>query len=156
MEVEWLILADSAEVVGNKLYLLGGGWDRLTVNTDLPLDQRCAVAMSIRVPWNETNQKHAFQIEVASEHPTSEAPESLAKVEGQFEVGRPPGIPPGQDQRLQLAINFNNLRIKTAGTKVITARIDGQEGQRTHFNVVRGPMLSMRAPKQGDAPAPGA
>ena len=27
MEIEWLILADSAQIVGNKLYLLGGGWD---------------------------------------------------------------------------------------------------------------------------------
>ena len=33
MEVEWLILADSAQVIGNKLYLLGGGWDQLAVNT---------------------------------------------------------------------------------------------------------------------------
>ena len=31
MEVDWLILADSAQVTGGKLYMLGGGWDRLTV-----------------------------------------------------------------------------------------------------------------------------
>ena len=31
--IEWLILADAAEVVGGKLYLMGGGWDRLTVNS---------------------------------------------------------------------------------------------------------------------------
>ena len=29
MDVEWLILADAAQVNGNKLYLLEGGWDRL-------------------------------------------------------------------------------------------------------------------------------
>ena len=143
MEVEWLILADSAEVVGNKLYLLGGGWDRLTVNTGFPIDQRCAIAVSVRVPWNETNQKHVFEVEVMSEDPQTEEPKSLVKVNGQFEVGRPPGIPQGQEQRIQLAINMG-LRLETPGTKVIIARIEGQEMRRVHFNVIPGPMLPMR------------
>ncbi|MFQ5874745.1 MAG: hypothetical protein ACE5JL_13250, partial [Dehalococcoidia bacterium] len=138
MEVEWLILADSAQVVGNKLYLLGGGWDRLTVNTGFPLAQRCAVALSVRVPWNETNQKHTFEVEVTSEDPNTEEPKSLLKVGGQFEVGRPAGISQGQDQRIQLAID-TNLRLETPGIHVIVARIEGQEKQRTSFNVVPGP-----------------
>ena len=140
MDVEWLILGDSAQVLGNKLYLLGGGWDRLTVNREFPVDRRCAVALSIRVPWNETNQKHSFEVEVAAEDPTTEAPKSLVRAGGQFEVGRPPGIPPGQDQRIQLAMDMN-LRIDAAGTKVIMARVDGQEMRRTHFNVVAGARL---------------
>lgn len=143
MEVEWLILADAAEVVGNKLYLLGGGWDRLTVNTGFPIDQRCAIALSVRVPWNETNQKHVFEVEVMAEDPQTEEPKSLLKVGGQFEVGRPPGIPQGQEQRIQLAINMS-LRLETPGTKVIVARIEGQEMRRVHFNVVPGPMLGMK------------
>ncbi|MBI4287625.1 MAG: hypothetical protein HY671_04240 [Chloroflexi bacterium] len=143
MEVEWLILADAAEVVGNKLYLLGGGWDRLTVNTGFPVDQRCAIALSVRVPWNETNQKHVFEVEVTSEDPQTEQPKSLLKVGGQFEVGRPPGIPQGQEQRIQLAINMS-LRLESPGTKIIVARVEGQEMRRVHFNVAPGPMLSMK------------
>jgi len=143
VEVEWLILADSAEVVGNKLYLLGGGWDRLTVNTGFPIDQRCAIALSVRVPWNETNQKHVFEVEVSGEDTQTEQPKSLVKVGGQFEVGRPPGIPQGQEQRIQLAISMN-LRLDSPGTKVIVARIEGQEMRRVHFNVIPGPMMPMK------------
>lgn len=144
MKVEWLILADAAQVVGNKLYLLGGGWDTSIVSRGFPVDLRCAVAFSATVPWNETNQRHAFEIEVASEDPGTEAPKNLLKVGGQFEVGRPPGIPLGQDQRVQLAIDMN-LRIDTPGTKVVVARIEGQEMRRIHFNVVpAGPMLSIQ------------
>ena len=143
MEVEWLILADSAEVVGSKLYLLGGGWDRLTVNSSFPIEQRCAIALSVRVPWNETNQKHVFEVEVMGEDPNTEQPKSLVKVGGQFEVGRPPGIPQGQEQRIQLAINMS-LRLEAAGTKVIVARIEGQEMRRVHFNVIPGPMMTMK------------
>lgn len=135
MEVEWLILADSAQVVANKLYLLGGGWDKLTVNKGFPFDQRCAIALSVKVPWNETNQRHTFEIEVLSEDQHTEEPKSIARVQGQFEVGRPPGIPVGQDQRIQLALDMG-LKIDCPGTKSIIARIDGTESKRINFNVV--------------------
>ncbi len=114
VEVEWLILADSSQVVGNKLYLLGGGWDVLTVNSGFPLDQRCAVALAVKIPWNETNRKHTFEVEVLAEDPVTEQPKSMLKVGGQFEVGRPPGIPLGQDQRVQIALE-TNLRIEAPG-----------------------------------------
>ncbi|MBI2303671.1 MAG: hypothetical protein HYU86_02860 [Chloroflexi bacterium] len=154
MDVEWLVLADAAEVVGNKLYLLGGGWDLLTVNTGFPVEQHCAIALSARIPWNETNQKHTFEIEVLEESPGTEEPKSLVKEGGYFEVGRPPGIPLGQEQRFQLAFAMN-LKMETPGTKVVVARLEGQEMRRFHFNVVPGPMLAMKAQKreQGDAPS---
>ncbi len=139
MEIEWLILADAAQVVGAKLYLLGGGWDRLTVNRELPVDQKCALALSISVPWNETNQKHSFEVEIISEDNGTEEPKSLVKVGGQFEVGRPPGIRPGQEQRFQLALEMN-LRMETAGTKTVIARIEGEEKRRIYFTVVPGPV----------------
>ncbi len=138
MEVEWLILADAAQVVGNKLYLMGGGWDRLAVNKPFPIDQRLALALSIKVPWNETNQKHAFEVELISEDKTSEAPKSLVKAGGQFEVGRPVGIIPGAEQRFQLAMDMG-LRIEEAGTKSVIARIDGEEMRRISFTVLGSP-----------------
>ena len=98
MEVEWLMLADSAQVVGSKLYLLGGGWDVLAVHKDFPFGQQLAIALAVKVPWNETNQRHNFEIEVLSEDQQTEEPKSIAKMGGQFEVGRPTGIPVGQDQ----------------------------------------------------------
>jgi hypothetical protein len=149
MEVEWLILGDSAQVLGNKLYLLGGGWDKLTVNSGFPRNQRCAVAIAIKVPWNETNHKHTFEVEVVSEDMATEEPRSMIKMAGQFEVGRPPGIPQGQDQRIQLALEMN-LRIDKAGEKVIIARIEGREMKRVHFNVIPGPMLSTKPRQEGD------
>ncbi len=143
MEVEWLILADSAQVVGNKLYLLGGGWDWLTVNRDFPTNQRCAVALSVKVPWNETNVKHNFEIEVVAEDSASEEPKSLLKLGGQFEAGRPPGIPLGQEQRIQLAVEMS-LKLESPCTMEIVARLDGTDEGRAHFRVVPGPMVAMK------------
>ena len=136
MKVEWLILADAAQVVGNKLYLLGGGWDVLTVNTAFPVSHRCAVAASFKVPWTERDRQHTFEIEIATEDGAT-----LATVNGQFEVGRPQGIPEGQDQRWQLAADLA-LTFANAGTYVIVARIGGEEDARVPFTVVPGAMRS--------------
>jgi hypothetical protein len=135
VEIEWLILADAAQVIGNKLYLLGGGWDRLTANKGFPFEQRCAIALAMKVPWNETNQKHDFEIEVCSEDQATEELKSIAKINGQFEVGRPAGIPMGQEQRIQLAIDLR-LKVDSPGTKIIIARADGAELRRLVFSVL--------------------
>ena len=137
MEVEWLIIADSAQVIGNKLYLLGGGWDVLRAKKNFPFIQPCSIAVSVKVPWNQTNEKHSFEIEIISEDQISEEPKSLAKMGGQFEVGRPPGILKGQDQRIQLAAGMG-LSIDSLGIKTVIARIDGMESKRINFNVVPG------------------
>jgi hypothetical protein len=133
VDIEWLILADSAQVVGNKLYLLGGGWDRLTLNMDVP--QHFAIAVSIKVPWGETNLRHTFEIEVLSEDKSTEEIKSIAKMGGQFEVGRPAGMPAGRDQRIQLALDMG-LKIDSPGIKRIVASIDGTVSKQLFFDVV--------------------
>ena len=136
MEVEWLILADAAQVTSNKLYLLGGGWDQLVIARTFPVTHQIAVATAFRVSWNETNQKHYFEIEIIDADGAE-----VAKLAGQFEVGRPPGIPPGQDQRTQIAVNLG-LPLKHPGTFEVVARLNGEESRRFPFNVVPHPNLS--------------
>ena len=129
MDVEWLIRADAAQVVGNKLNLIGGGWDKLTI-TEFPKPHAMGLAMSIRVPWNQTNERHSFEIEV-----TSEDGHSIQKTGGTFEAGRAPGTVPGQDQRVQFAVNVI-MQLAGPGTFVVLARLDGEEKQRVTFNVI--------------------
>ncbi|MGD0115091.1 MAG: hypothetical protein ABSC13_03695 [Dehalococcoidia bacterium] len=139
MRVEWLILADYAEIVGGKLYLMGGGWDVLTVNTGFPLTRPLGLAAAFSVPWNETNERQNVEIDIQTEDG-----QSVGKVRGEFEVGRPAGIKQGQDQRFQLAATVP-LNLPAPGTYVIVAKVGGEEQARVPFNVVGGPMLQ---PKQ--------
>ena len=129
MEVEWLIISDAAQVVDKKLYIQGGGWDRLQVNT-FPRQQSVGIALALRVPWNETNQQHTFSIEIVTEDG-----DSVSKLGGGFEVGRAPGIPNGQDQRVQMAVNVI-MNFTAPGTFNVLARIDEGEPRRVLFNVV--------------------
>ena len=138
MEVEWLILADYTEIIGGKLYLMGGGWDRLTVNSAFPLTKPVGLAAAFRVPWNETNQPQNVQIEIQTDDG-----ESVGKVGAQFEVGRPPGTKAGQNQRFQLAANVP-LTLRGPGGYVIVARVEGQDAVRVPFNVIAGPTLQAR------------
>ena len=143
--IEWLILADAAQVVGQKLYLLGGGWDTLTVNTGFPIQHRCAVVASFRIPWNETNKPHDVELIIEDQDSRE-----LLKVAGQVEVGRPPGIPNGQSQRAQIAAE-GVLEFQEPGTYVIRARIAGQEGHTVPFRIVPGPLLNQARPPQAGA-----
>lgn len=138
MEIDWLILADSAEVVNNKLYVLGGGWDSITVNSAFPIVHPCAVAAALSVPWNETNQPRNVEIEVVTDDG-----ESRAKIGAKVEAGRPTGLPRGQSQRIQFAVRFN-LKLKGPGGYVIIARIEGEEHRRVPFNIVAGPGSSLK------------
>lgn len=130
METEWILLADHVETLNNKLYLMGGGWETLTVST-LPVVHPIAIAVAFSVPWNETNQKHDVQIELADQDGAV-----LATIDGQIEVGRPPGIPLGHTQRVQMGANLA-LQFEKAGTYVITTRISGQESKRVVFAVTQ-------------------
>ena len=46
-------LCDWAEVVQNKLYIMGAGWNRAVAGVPFPL----AVAVHILVPWTEADRK---------------------------------------------------------------------------------------------------
>ena len=134
MDVDWLIIADSAQVVGGKLFLLGGGWDRLTLNQPPPRPHSMAVAVAVAVPWHETNRKHLFKIDITD----GDGTKSLATIEGEFEVGRNAGLVEGQPQRMQLAGNLM-LNIPQFGSYSIVASIDGEEKKSVPFYVVAGP-----------------
>jgi len=133
VDVEWVMLADRAEILGNKLYVMGGGWDVVTVLGPLPAQHLCGIAASFLADWNnDTNRPHDVEVEVQSEDGVQ-----IWAMRGQLEVGRPPGIRPGQRQRTQIAANLG-LSLPTLGTYVVIARVGDEELARVQFNVVAG------------------
>ena len=139
MDLEWLILADAAQVVDGKLYLMGGGWDVVTVNTGFPIQKHASIVAAFQVPWNETNERHQITIELADEDG-----QTIMRMDGEVEVGRPAGIAAGQSQRLQLALE-SMLHLQRPGTYVITASIRNEEKGRITFRAVPGPMMALRS-----------
>ena len=141
MDVDFLILADAAEATGGKLYMLGGGWDVLTINTGFPAQHPFAIGLGLSVPWNETNQRHNITVEI-----TDEDGQPAATMTGQLEVGRPAGLPLGYPQRVVIALN-GVLVAEKPGNFVIVAKIEGQEAKRVQFRIVAGPGVAKPPPQ---------
>ena len=119
-----MILADAAQEVNGKLYILGGGW-----SVTGPQVPPMALALKLDVPWNAANRPHEFLLGLVDDdgHPVSAGGEDAAGVQvgGQFEVGLPAGVPEGSDIDLALAVTLGPLPL-TAGRYAWQLWIDGE------------------------------
>jgi hypothetical protein len=101
-----LLLADAAQAVGGKLYILGGGWSIIG-----PDPSPMAIAIKIEVPWTEANVRHGLRLALFDE---DERPVVIPTQTGEqpfefhipFEVGRPAGLQAGTPLDVTLAINM--------------------------------------------------
>ncbi|HJP40602.1 MAG TPA: hypothetical protein QGF35_02725 [Dehalococcoidia bacterium] len=123
MHIDHSLLADYAEIVGGKLYLMGGGWSGLTV-PKVPSSARLAVAVGIRVDWDETNRPIPVEISIEDDDG-----EELVRITGQVNVGRPPDLTPGYSQLAQLAANMA-FTIRAVGG--YRAKIKAGDGDRVN------------------------
>lgn len=120
MKQEFLMLADGAEAVNGKIYILGGGVER-HLTQGFPTLLRADIAVGILVDWSETNQRQALLIRVADEDS-----KPVATIEAEFEAGRPPGAKPGQDFRTLMAIK-GPIPIPHSGGYKVQLELNGVE-----------------------------
>jgi len=108
------MLADAAQAVDNKLYVLGGGWS-ITGPAPVP----SAIALHLKVPWDQSNVQHHLRLELVDSDGgpvmvPGEAGEEPLRIESDFEVGRPPGLAAGTPIDVSLAINMAPLPLEPA------------------------------------------
>ena len=102
-----VLLADYAQVADGKLNIIGGGW-----NTTGPQPMPFALAVLIEVPWDRANEQHHIRIELvdADGHavvvPQPDGQDGPLVIDGDFEIGRPPGSKRGAALNFPLAINL--------------------------------------------------
>jgi hypothetical protein len=123
-----MLLADSAQVQSGKLFVLGGGWSVIG-----PDPTPSAIAAKIDVPWNDANVKHQWQLALLSDGQPfviemPEGPQPLV-LEGEFEVGRPPGLRRGTPIDFALAINLGPLPLPPDSTFEWRLTIDGETNE---------------------------
>ena len=132
-EVRWIMLADSAEVFNNKVYMIGGGWETLTVNTDLPLAFPCAVVVSLGFP-RTAGEASTLPIDITVRREDDE--ESIAAIEAAVQ----PSFAAHQyaAEKAQVILAFRLLLlIPKLGRYWIKVKFAGQEGQMS-FAVIPG------------------
>ena len=120
-----MLLADAAQAVGGKLYVLGGGWSVIG-----PGRASMAIAMKIDVPWDQTEVRHRWVLDLLDQdgqpvRTSTPEGERDVRITGNFEVGRPPGVAEGSPIDLPLAIAIGPLSLPPATRCVWRLAIDG-------------------------------
>lgn len=137
--IPYMLLADAAEALGGKLYILGGGWDRLLL-AQLPgrSVKPFAVAIGIKVPYSHTNRKFVLSVELVD----ADGNRIGEPLSAQLETGRPPGLPPGTPQTAVIAIG-TNPEFPGPGRFSFVGRVDGQIKNNVAFDIVQFQMPFM-------------
>jgi hypothetical protein len=133
LELGFLLLSDHSEAVNGKLYMTGGGWNVLRL-PELPHEWGFHISLGLDVGWEETNTHHELTISV-HDPDGAEIGEGLS---AEFEAGRPPGMPAGQEQRLVMSVG-TVAAFTASGPHAAVVNADGEELGRSRFYVTTGP-----------------
>jgi len=133
------LLADSVVVADHKMYVQGGAWNTIFAQALPVRHPRIGIGLVVRVPYAlADNMAKSFALTLEDEDgnqvPIGD-PGGQGRIEGSFTVGRPPGIQPGDEQLVALAINLDGLRFDRAGSYVFKVRIDDREVKALPFRV---------------------
>jgi len=127
--IDFLILADRADIANGKLFLMGGVVDTFLVQA-FPAQIAFGVALAIEVPWNATNDPLNVRVTFQDEDG-----QELAAIDWPISVGRPPYLRAGDVQRVPLALPSLTLTVPVDGLYVASAALNGREEARVSFRV---------------------
>jgi len=131
VNIHALMLADSAQAVDGKLYVLGGAWNILRF-PEFPAQLIVGIAVAIDVDWNETNRRHHLDVHFEDADGNAMDP----RIGADFEAGRPPGAVAGADLRIVFAVN-GPLSIPGPGSYSAVASVGGEVLARARFQAVQ-------------------
>jgi hypothetical protein len=122
-----MLLADYAKVSDGKLDIMGGGWSVIG-----PAIGPAAIALYIQVPWDKANTRHQLRLELLDADgrmvitTTEEGDKPVGLIQGEFEVGRPPGLKPGTPIDVPVAIGLPPFDLPSGGRYEWRLVIDGE------------------------------
>lgn len=130
-----MLLCDSAQSVGGKLFILGGGWSLLK-KTDQPMSM--ALAVKLAIPWSRSNERHRIHAQLESDQGAVVQHEGEdVRAEGEIEVGRPPGLKPGTPLDAAFVLTFQGLALEPGGYVWILRAGDDVLLARAPFQVIQ-------------------
>jgi hypothetical protein len=108
-----MLLCDSAQSIGGKLFILGGGWSLLRKTDNL---MTMALAVKLSIPWSRANERHDVEARLVTEAGAEVLHEDQPiRAEGAIEVGRPPGLRQGTPLDAAFVLTFQNLSLDPGG-----------------------------------------
>lgn len=130
--VDVSLLADAVQASQGKLFVLGGGWDVLTVRSLPARHPSMGIGLRVRIPWGWPGESVALEVELQDEDGGSVLPGSLR---APVPVRRPDHLPEGQDLTVVRALTFTNIVFRREGAYSFVISIDDEVKDRLRFMV---------------------
>lgn len=142
-------LADSAEAVNGKIYALGIGFSMIqTRQATFPLSHGgLAVAVVVHVPYRMTNEKHAVTVRLVDQDGQSvplnpggrvaEGATPMTQMNGEFSVGRPASIEPGDEQVVPMVFSLRGITFPAPDLYSVVISVKDDEKCRLPLRVRR-------------------
>jgi Family of unknown function (DUF6941) len=135
IRADCFLLADAVQASEGKLFVLGGGWNLISIPS-LPMTHpSMGLAIRLLIPWDETNRPLKFEVRI-------EDPDGIQVMEEpaviELTVGRPPDLPWGVEQAVPLGITIRNAKLTKSGphTLILAFPEEQRELARTRFDVI--------------------
>ena len=133
MKLTSAMLADAAQVQSGKLYVLGGGFDTISVRK-LPATHRSvSLAMVAEVGPDERQQDLELVVQLVDE----DGAELGVMAKGKLRVGAPPNLPPGSPSIVPIVSPFHNVTFPEAKGYAFVVSMNDTELTRVKFRVVK-------------------
>jgi hypothetical protein len=141
-------LADSVTTADGKLYVQGGGWNRLTASLFPAVHDRIAIGLLIRIS-DAAAGNHRFELRMVGPEgnelklgDSQEGP--VSRIGGEIRTGS------GEDQLVPVAINLNGLTLARPGDYRFVVSVDGADVKALPFRV-QSAAASQTSPTTGTA-----
>jgi hypothetical protein len=136
IDVDAVLLANSAEVRDGLAYVLGGAWSRCWPpdGKEYPYERVIPTIVVLRVPWGETNIQHSFRMAFRDADNNDLAPPA----EGGFKAGRQPDLLDGASQVVVIALS-PPVSIPQVGLYYVVVEVDEVEKKRIQFEAIENP-----------------
>jgi hypothetical protein len=133
MKLTSAMLSDAAQVQSGKLYVLGGGFDTISVRK-LPATHRSvSLAMVAEVGPDERQQDLELVVQLVDE----DGAELGVMAKGKLRVGAPPNLPPGSPSIVPIVTPFHNVTFPEAKGYAFVVSMNETELTRVKFRVVK-------------------
>ena len=138
MKIEYALIADAAQAVGGKVFLLGGGWNLFRA-ASYPAPVQFAIAIGLGFTTNEIGMKYPLNVAIADESGVPIVPE----MKGQVETGQPaPDVPKTASIKIPVAININ-MSLPHPGTYGIVVTAGSSSAQLSFEAIFAGQKVQL-------------
>ena len=154
-------LCDAIESVNGKLYAIGIGWNMIQAPEFPAQHGRIGIGIVVHVPYTATNQMHEFLVHLESEDgvlipladagpgvdPRTVEDGKVVRVGGQFNVGRPPELPAGDEQVVTMGFQMDGVVFPAPGSYAVVVSIDTSEEARLQFRLRQPSGMQIQMPR---------